>query len=71
MIRTRDVTEKVISQAGLTSDEAKVIRVFYDLPSGGGRTREWAGKLSAQTYEELLSSGKFKIQQFLDQRAGK
>jgi len=69
MRNRNNVTESSVEKAKLTPNEAKVIRVFYNLEAAGSkksRTRKFVENLSAQKHELLLESGLRKIRETLD-----
>jgi len=55
------VTEKMIASAGLSPDEAKLVRYRYNLPSAGEKTRNWISNLSDGKYDQLLKSSEEKL----------
>lgn len=68
-----EITEKIIAKAGLSPDEAKVIRAFRQLETAGKRTKNWVEKnISPRQYFQLLKSAVEKIEKFLETKeAGK
>jgi len=74
MIKASDVTDRIISLANLSREEAKVVRAEYNLESAGGtnsRTRRWVKRLTPRDYNLFLRSGQEKIEQQLQRGAGK
>jgi len=61
-----EITERIVAKAGLSSDEAKVIRVRYDLLTGGRKTQRWVETLGGEKHGQLLSSAREKIRQTLN-----
>jgi len=57
------VTEKLLTKAGLTREEKKVIRFYLDLPSAGKRTHKWVKRLTAEHYVSLLNNAQRKIRE--------
>ena len=73
MVKKDNVTDSIISRAGLTRGEAKVVRCYYRLQSAGSensRTMRWVRRLDSHKYGLLLRSGREKIEQTLSQGAG-
>ncbi len=57
-----EVTEKTIGKAGLSPDEAKVIRFVHGLKTAGKTTKRWIEhNLSEEQYFQLLESAGGKI----------
>lgn len=65
------ITERIIGKAKLSSEEEKVARVFYKLPTAGKGTRKWVeSNINPIKRSRLLESARDKIQKVLDgQRA--
>ena len=60
-----EVTEKIIAKAGLTNEEAKIIRSIHDLPTAGIKTENWINNLSADKYDSLRASAEEKLRDAL------
>jgi len=56
-----NVTEKDIGKAGLSSEEAKVVRYRYGLSTAGKRTRKWVASLGDKKYSKLVTSSEKKL----------
>lgn len=65
-----NVTEKIIAKSGLSKEEARVIRVFYDLPTAGKKTKLWVKMIGHEKHSRILYSGKKKIKDFLEKKNG-
>ena len=56
-----EITERVIANSGLTREEKKVARHYFNLPSAGKRTHRWAESLRQERYIKILDSARSKI----------
>lgn len=66
-----EITERIIGQANLSPEEARVARVKFGLPTAGQRTQGWVEALSGEKRTQILSNVQQKIRQILKmQRAG-
>jgi hypothetical protein len=55
------ITEQLIAKAGLSKEEARLMRVIHGLASAGQRTKRWVSALSMTKYEQLLKGAEEKI----------
>jgi len=60
-MKKQKVTERIIAKAGLSKEEKKVARVYFDLPAAGPRTKKQVEALSGKKREQLLLSAQEKI----------
>ena len=61
-----EITERIIAKAGLSKQEKKVVRVFFELETAGPRTKKQVEALNGEKHDQLLSSAREKIRQTLD-----
>jgi len=57
----KEITENIIAKSNLSSEQARVARVFYELPSAGLRTHRWVENLSVTRHDALLQEAQEKI----------
>lgn len=63
--------ESIIAKTGLSEEEKKVARVYYDSKSAGKKTKFWVSHLSAERHVQLLASAQQKVEPFLNKGASR